>query len=98
MRLGIYGGSFDPIHIGHLWVAEAALESLGLSEIRWIPAATSPLKPAGTIASNEDRLQMIRLAVSGCPQHVIDDRELRRGEVSYTVDTVAEIQQECARS
>ena len=94
MRIGIYGGSFDPIHLGHLWVAEAALESLGLSEIRWIPAATSPLKPAGAVASNESRLQMLRLAASGCPEHVIDDREIRRGEVSYTVDTVEELRAE----
>ncbi len=94
MRVGIYGGSFDPIHIGHLWVAEAALESLQLSEIRWIPAATSPLKPDGTVASDHDRLQMLRLAVSGCQRHVIDDREIRRGQVSFTVDTMEEIQRE----
>jgi len=94
MRIGIFGGSFDPIHLGHLWVAEAALESCGLSEIRWMPAATSPLKPAGTVASDEDRLQMVRLAVSGCAGHVVDDREIKRGAVSYTVDTAAEIVQE----
>ena len=94
MRIGIFGGSFDPIHLGHLWVAEAALESCGLSEIRWLPAATSPLKPAGTVASDEDRLQMVRLAVSGCAGHVVDDREIHRGDVSYTVDTVAEFVQE----
>ena len=94
MRVGIYGGSFDPIHLGHLWVAEAALESLALTEIRWIPAATSPLKPKGTVASDEDRLQMLRLALGGCPEHVIDDREIRRGEVSYTVDTVDQLQRE----
>lgn len=94
MRIGIYGGSFDPIHIGHLWVAEAALESLGLSAIRWMPTATSPLKRGGTAANDEDRLQMIRLAVSGCEEHVIDDREIRRGDVSYTVDTAEEIKNE----
>ncbi len=94
MRIGIFGGSFDPIHLGHLWVAEAALESCGLSELRWLPAAKSPLKPAGTIASDEDRLQMVRLAVSGCAEYVVDDREIHRGDVSYTVDTVAEIMQE----
>ena len=94
MRIGIYGGSFDPIHVGHLWVAEAALEGLQLSEIRWIPTATSPLKRGGTVASDQDRLQMLRLAVSGFPEHVIDDREIRRGDVSYTLDTVEEIQRE----
>ncbi len=98
MRIGIYGGSFDPIHLGHLLVAEAALECLGLAQIRWIPTAISPLKPAGTVASGQDRLQMIRLAVSGCPEYVVDDCEIRRGEVSYTVDTVAEIQQAAAET
>jgi nicotinate-nucleotide adenylyltransferase len=91
MRIGIFGGSFDPIHLGHLWVAEAALETCQLAEIRWLPAATSPLKPDGTVASDEDRLQMVHLAVSGCAGHVVDDREIRRGDVSYTVDTAAEI-------
>lgn len=94
MRIGIFGGSFDPVHFGHLWIAEAALESLGLDEIRWVPAAQSPLKPGGPIASAEDRLQMLRLAVSGARQHVVDDREIRRGEVSYTVDTAKELLKE----
>ena len=94
MRIGVFGGSFDPIHIGHLWIAEAALESLELSEVRWIPAATSPLKPDGPVASDEDRLGMLRLALSGCENHFIDDREIRRGDVSYTVDTISELQQD----
>ena len=91
MRIGIFGGSFDPVHIGHLWIAEAALESLRLDEIHWIPAATSPLKPAGPVASNEDRLQMVRLAVSGCEKHIVDGREIERGDISYTVDTLQQI-------
>ena len=94
MRLGIFGGSFDPVHIGHLWIAESALESLGLDEIRWMPAATSPLKPGGARASAEDRLEMLRLALAGVDQHFIDDREIRRGGSSYTVDTMAEIREE----
>ncbi len=94
MRIGVFGGSFDPVHIGHLWIAEAALESLDLNEIRWIPTAKSPLKPHGPVASDEDRLQMLRLAVSGCENYIVDDREIRRGGISYTVDTIAELQQE----
>ena len=94
MRIGVFCGSFDPVHIGHLWIAEAALESLELDEIRWIPAAMSPLKPNGPVATEEDRLQMLRLAVSGCEKHIIDDREIRRGDVSYTVDTITDLQQE----
>jgi nicotinate-nucleotide adenylyltransferase len=77
-----------------MWIAEAALESLQLDELRWIPAAQSPLKPSGPVASNEDRLQMLHLAVSGREKFVVDDRELRRGEVSYTVDTMAELRKE----
>ncbi|TWU57230.1 nicotinate (nicotinamide) nucleotide adenylyltransferase [Rubripirellula reticaptiva] len=93
-RIGIFGGSFDPVHLGHLWIAESARESLSLDEIRWMPAATSPLKPSGPVASNEHRVQMVRLAISGNPHFVVDDREIRRGDVSYTVDTIAEIQAE----
>lgn len=89
--IGIYGGSFDPVHVGHLWIAEAAREQLTLDEVRWIPAATSPLKRGGPIASDDDRLQMVRLAVSGNAKFVVDDRELRRGDVSFTVDTIAEL-------
>ena len=94
VRLGIFGGSFDPVHIGHLWIAESAQESLGLDEVRWLPAAMSPLKPGGTRASAEDRLEMLRLALAGVDKHVVDDREIRRGGVSYTVDTMAEIREE----
>lgn len=91
MRIGIFGGSFDPVHLGHQWIAESALESLALDHVRWIPAATNPLKRKGPEVSGEDRLQMVRLAVSGCEQHIVDDRELRRGGVSYTVDTMEEL-------
>ena len=88
MRIGILGGSFDPPHIGHLWIAEAVRESLELDEIRWIPAAISPLKPDGPVASNHQRRQMLSLAVSGCEGYLVDDRELKRGDVSYTIDTL----------
>ena len=93
-RIGVFGGSFDPVHEGHLWIAEAARESLSLDEVRWVPAATSPLKRGGTVASDESRLQMVRLAISGNHSFVLDDRELRRGEISYTVDTIAEMKAE----
>lgn len=94
MRVGVFGGSFDPVHLGHLWVAESAAETLELDLVRWIPAATSPLKPAGPVASGEARLQMLRLALSGSPLHLPDDRELRRGEVSFTVDTLESLREE----
>lgn len=94
MKIGVIGGSFDPIHFGHLWIAEYALESLGLDQIRWIPTAQSPLKPAGPVASDVDRLEMLRLALSALENHVVDEREIRRGDVSYTVDTMAGLRAE----
>ncbi|TWT82807.1 Nicotinate-nucleotide adenylyltransferase [Planctomycetes bacterium CA13] len=94
MKIGIFGGSFDPIHLGHLWIAESAIETLGLDQVRWIPAAKSPLKPHGPVASDQDRLEMVRLAISGAEKHRLDDREIRRGEISYSVDTVADLQAE----
>lgn len=93
-RVGIFGGSFDPVHVGHLWIAEAALETLGLDEVRWIPAATSPLKRHGPVAPAADRLEMVRLAIAGAPGHVVDDREITRGEVSYTVETLRDLRAE----
>lgn len=94
MRIGILGGSFDPPHVGHLWIAEAVRESLNLDEIRWIPAAISPLKPGGPVASNEQRRQMLGLAIAGCESYRLDDRELQRGEVSYTLHTMQDLKKE----
>lgn len=94
MRIGIFGGSFDPVHLGHLWIGEAATEKLALDRLLWIPSATQPLKPGGPVASNDQRLEMLRLAISGRGGHEVDDREIRRSGVSYTVDTVAELQQQ----
>ncbi len=96
MRIGIFGGSFDPIHIGHLWIAESAIEHLDLHKMIWIPAATSPLKLHGATASSDDRLEMVRLAISGDEKHEVDDREIKRGDVSYTVDTFGELKAEYA--
>ena len=94
MRLGIFGGSFDPIHIGHLWIGEAAVEMLSLDRLLWIPAARSPLKGRGPIAADAARLQMLRLALDATEKHVVDDREIRRGSVSYTVDTIDDVSAE----
>lgn len=88
-RVGIFGGSFDPVHLGHLILAEAALEELDLDRIIFIPAGISPFKqdrPPG--ASAEQRLAMLRLAVAREPLFSVDDRELRREGLSYTIDTV----------
>lgn len=99
-RVAIYGGSFDPVHFGHLWAAQNALELCHLDRVIFVPAATSPLKPHGPVASNAQREMMLRLALSGVtdragrPSLVVDDRELRRGGISYTIDTVQEIGRE----
>jgi nicotinate-nucleotide adenylyltransferase len=98
MRIGVFGGSFDPVHLGHLWIAEAAKEALALEEIRWVPAAKSPLKLVGPIASGSQRVTMLQLALAGLEGQVIDERELRRGGVSYTVDTIVELRREFGAS
>jgi nicotinate-nucleotide adenylyltransferase len=93
-KIGLFGGSFDPVHLGHLWIAQAAWETLGLDVVRWLPAAKNPLKPNAPIASDEQRIAMLRLSIAGDQRFEIDDREIRRGKVSYTVDTLGELAQE----
>ena len=88
-RVGIFGGTFDPVHHGHLLLAEAALEQLDLDRILFIPAALSPFKqdrPPG--ASPEQRLRMLRLATGSEPRFGVDDRELHREGPSFTLETV----------
>jgi nicotinate-nucleotide adenylyltransferase len=88
MKLGLYGGSFDPVHLGHLLVAQAAVEELGLDKLFFIPAAQSPFKPENQPAPDAVRLQLLRLALTGKTNCEIDEQEVRRGGVSYTVDTL----------
>ena len=88
MKIGLYGGSFDPVHLGHLLVAQAAREELGLDRLFFIPAAQSPFKPDQKLASAADRLRLLRLALAGKAWCEIDEQELHRGGVSYTIDTV----------
>ena len=87
-RIGLYGGSFDPVHCGHLLVAQAACEELGLWRLFFIPAAQSPFKPQNAPAPASERLRLLRLALAGRPNCEIDDQEIRRGGVSFTIDTV----------
>ena len=88
MRIGLYGGSFDPVHNGHLLVAQAAQEELSLDALCFIPAAQSPFKPDTTLAPAATRLRLLRLALVGHPWCIVDDQELRRGGVSFTIETV----------
>ncbi len=88
-RIGLFGGSFDPVHLGHLLVAQAAREELQLERLFFIPAAQSPFKPENRPAPGELRVRMLRLALAGLSWCEVDEQELARGGVSYTVDTVA---------
>jgi nicotinate-nucleotide adenylyltransferase len=88
------GGSFDPVHYGHLWMAESACEQLRLDGLWWIPAAHSPLKSHRPQASGVQRAEMLELAIAGIAEYRVDRRELSRTGVSYTVDTLREIRQE----
>ena len=88
LRLGLFGGSFDPVHCAHLLVAQAALEELNLTRVVFIPAAQSPFKPEQVPAPAADRLRWLRLALTGNSRFELDDQELRRAPPSFTIDTV----------
>jgi len=92
-KIGIYGGTFDPVHHAHLILARDAVESLGLDEVIFVPAAISPLKKAAPVASGELRLAMLRAAIKGEPKFAVEDCELRRPPPSYTIDTVEELRE-----
>ncbi len=87
-RIGLFGGSFNPVHLGHLLLAQAAREELALSRLFFIPAAQSPFKPEQVPAPAAARLQLLRLALAGQPDCEVDDQEVHRGGVSFTIDTV----------
>jgi len=91
MRLGLLGGSFNPIHHGHLITAVRAAEAAGLDRVLFLPAAVSPLKPARGLAPAGDRWLMLKSAIRGNPLFRASDLELRRGGVSYSVDTLREL-------
>jgi nicotinate-nucleotide adenylyltransferase len=86
--IGVIGGTFDPIHLGHLAAAEEAREALGIERVLFIPNAIPPFKLDGAAADADDRLVMTRLAIAGNPAFEVSTIELERGGVSYTADTV----------
>lgn len=94
MRLGIFGGSFDPVHYGHLLLAERCREDCRLDCVWFLPAAVSPHKQGEPPTTAEARVQMLRLATSGHEAFEVSTFEIDRGGVSYTVDTLEAIQQQ----
>jgi nicotinate-nucleotide adenylyltransferase len=88
VKIGLYGGSFDPVHLGHLLVARAAREELSLDLVFFIPAAQSPFKPMSPPLAAPERLRLLRLSLAGETNMRIDTQELDRGGVSYTIDTL----------
>lgn len=87
-RLGLLGGSFDPIHLGHLLIAEEARAALGLDRVLFVPARRSPFKPALPEASDPDRVAMIEAAIADQPAFALHRAELERPPPSYTIDTL----------
>jgi nicotinate-nucleotide adenylyltransferase len=94
-KIGIFGGTFDPVHIGHLRSALEVAEFMALDELRLIPSARPPHREAPQVSAH-DRLAMVELAVAGLPPLRVDDRELRRDKPSYSIDTLESLRSELA--
>lgn len=92
MRIGIFGGTFDPIHVGHLILAEQCREQAGLDQIWFVPCARQPLKDRPITTTDRQRCEMIELAIAGCEPFHLCQLELERGGTSYTVETLEQIQ------
>ena len=90
MKIGILGGTFNPIHIGHLILAEEAREKLGLDKVIFVPTYLPPHKDNSNIAAAASRLEMVRLAIKGNKQLAVSDIEIKRNGRSYTIDTIKE--------
>ncbi len=94
MRLGLFGGTFDPVHYGHLILAECCREECRLDEVRLLPTAVPPHKRGRQLTAAEPRIEMLELAVAGHPAFSVSRYETARGGVNYTVDTLTHFQQE----
>jgi nicotinate-nucleotide adenylyltransferase len=92
--IGVFGGSFDPVHLGHLIVARSAAEQLRLDVVHFVPARIQPFKTDRQMATPEHRLAMLALALADQPGFVVDDREIQRSGTSYTIDTLRELSAE----
>jgi nicotinate-nucleotide adenylyltransferase len=94
MRIGLFGGSFDPVHRGHLLLAECCWRQALLDRVEFLPTAQQPLKPRGPVANEADRAAMLRLAIADRPEFALSLIEIERGGVSYTVDTLRQLRDE----
>src|SRR5678810_671258 len=94
MRLGLLGGSFDPVHNGHLSIAQQTGEALGLDQTLFIPTSHPPHKPNDSLAPVHHRYEMVRLAIASAPSLFVSDVEIRRPGKSYSIDTIRLLQQE----
>lgn len=97
-RIGILGGTFNPIHVGHLLTAQDALEQMDLERVIFIPSATPPHKVVDKLASARDRVRMIKLAIRGNDRFEVDDIEIQRGGKSYSVDTLTQLKHRYPRA
>jgi nicotinate-nucleotide adenylyltransferase len=97
-RIGILGGTFNPIHLGHLLIAQDAMEQMKLDVVKFIPSATPPHKVVENLASERDRMRMIELAIRGNDRFEMDDVEIRRGGKSYSIDTLTELRRRDPRA
>lgn len=96
MRVGLFGGTFDPVHVGHLLLANVVLEESGLDQILFIPCYISPLKSVMPVASPLDRLAMIQMAIQSHSAFRVTDIEIQRGGISYTIDTLSALRKDKA--
>ncbi|MCM8796783.1 MAG: nicotinate-nucleotide adenylyltransferase [Candidatus Omnitrophica bacterium] len=98
MKIGILGGTFNPIHTGHLILAEEAREKLDLDKVVFVPTFIPPHKDNGNIASAVERLHMVKLAIKGNSYFTVSDTEIKRGGRSYTIDTIREFKEKYSRN
>ncbi|MFQ6676633.1 MAG: nicotinate-nicotinamide nucleotide adenylyltransferase, partial [Fidelibacterota bacterium] len=91
MKVCLFGGTFDPPHVGHLIIAETIKESEGFDKMIFVPALLPPHKDDTPLSSVEDRLEMLRLSLGNDPDLEVSRVEIQRGGVSYTIDTVREV-------
>jgi nicotinate-nucleotide adenylyltransferase len=97
-KIGIIGGTFDPIHHGHLILAREAVEQLGLERMLFVPAAVSPHKLNWRLSDAETRFAMVRAAIEGEPGFMLEDCELHRPPPSYTIDTIEDLRRRQAQA